>query len=179
MQQDRQRHLIRAPHKLRRLAGDASRALVATLALSGAGLVGIANWEKFAPRTYADAVGVPTIGYGTTQGVRPGQTITPERALVKLLEHVDQHSAAAVRRCVRVPLYQHEFDAYVSLTYNIGGEAFCGSTLVKLLNAGQYTTACQQILRWDRAGGKPLAGLTRRRQAEAKTCLGQDAGDGL
>ena len=157
------------------MLGAATRTMVAALALSAAGLVGIANWEQFAPRTYADAVGVPTIGYGTTEGVKPGQTITPERALVKLLQHVDKDSAAAVRRCVTVPLFQHEFDAYVSLTYNVGSANFCNSTLVKLLNQGQYAQACEQILRWDRAGGRQLRGLTSRRQAERDTCMGSAA----
>lgn len=161
----------------RLMMGAATRTVVAALALSAAGLVGIANWEQFVPRTYTDSAGVATIGYGTTEGVQAGQTITPERALVKLLDHVDKDSAAAVRRCVKVPLYQHEFDSFVSLTYNIGSSNFCNSTLVKLLNRGQYAQACEQILRWDRAGGQVLRGLTLRRQAERRTCIGDAAND--
>jgi len=159
--------------RLRLMLGAVSRTTVAALALSAAGLVAIANREAFVDHTYTDAVGVPTIGYGTTgPDVKPGQTITPERALVRLLQHVDQDSAAAVKRCVTVPLFQREFDAYVSLVYNIGSRAFCTSTLVKVLNQGQYDEACRQILRWNRAGGRELPGLTRRRQAEAATCMG-------
>lgn len=173
------RSFLGAVTRWRLMFGAVSRTLVASLALSAAGLVGIANWERFVPRTYNDAVGVPTIGYGTTEGVQPGQTITPERALVKLLDHVDKDSAAAVRRCVTVPLYQHEFDAYVSLTYNIGSSNFCNSTLVKLLNQGQYVQACDQILRWDKAGGRVLRGLTLRRQAERRICLGEAANDAV
>ncbi len=167
--------------RLRLMLGAVSRTVVAALALSAAGLVGIANWEQFVGRTYTDAVGVPTIGYGTTgPDVKPGQTITPERALVRLLQHVDQDSAAAVRRCVTVPLFQHEFDAYVSLTYNIGSRAFCGSTLVELLNQGRYEDACRQILVWNRVGCRgpggcrELAGLTNRRRAEFATCMGPE-----
>jgi len=71
-----------------------------------------------------------------------------------------------VGKFVRVPLTQNEFDALVSLTYNIGCSAFAGSTLLKLLNSSDYDGAAVQILRWDKQAGKPLAGLTRRRRAE-------------
>lgn len=188
--------------RLRLMLGAVARTTVAALALSAAGLVGIANWEQFVGRTYTDAVGVPTIGYGTTgPDVKPGQTITPERALVRLLQHVDQDSAAAVKRCVKVPLFQHEFDAYVSLTYNIGSRAFCNSakpgqppTLVDLINAERYAEACDRILEFNKARdltkrvlnprtGKlehplvPLNGLTKRRQAERITCMGPAGND--
>ena len=69
-------------------------------------------------------------------------------------------------------MYPHEFSAFVSLTYNIGEGAFCRSTLVKKLNAGDYEGACKEILRWDRFQGKPLRGLTLRRQDEYRQCMG-------
>ena len=78
-----------------------------------------------------------------------------------------------VKSCVKVPLAQYEYDAFVSLTYNIGGQAFCSSTLVKKLNAYDYEGACNEILKWDKFRGKPLPGLTKRRQQENKQCLGQ------
>ena len=78
----------------------------------------------------------------------------------------------AIKECVIVPLHQYEYDAYVSLSYNIGAKAFCRSTLVKRLNEERYTEACNQILRWDQYKGKPLSGLTKRRQEEYKKCLG-------
>jgi len=71
-----------------------------------------------------------------------------------------------------VPLHQHEYDAFLSLAYNIGSGAFCGSTLVRLLNDRRYCEACDQILRWDKFQGRPLRGLTLRRQAEHRQCLG-------
>jgi lysozyme len=71
-----------------------------------------------------------------------------------------------------VPLHQHEYDAFLSLAYNIGAGAFCGSTLVRKLNTGDYTGACAEILRWDKFQGQPLRGLTLRRQAEHRQCLG-------
>lgn len=142
------------------------------LALSASALVGIAAHEGYRGEAYEPVKGdVPTIGFGTTEGVEMGDRITPERALVRLLQDANKFEKA-VRRCAPVPMHQYEFDAYVSLTYNIGEGAFCKSTLVKKLNAGDYEGACEQILRWDRFKGRPLPGLTKRRQQEYEQCLG-------
>lgn len=152
--------------------GTRARISIAAVVVSAATLVGIAQFEGYRSDAYRDSVGVPTIGYGETAGVKIGQKTTPERALVQLLSSANKH-ADAIRQCISVPLYQHEFDAYVSLAYNIGAKNFCNSTLVKKLNAGDYTGACEQIKRWNKAGGKPLAGLTKRREAEYRTCIGE------
>ena len=80
---------------------------------------------------------------------------------------------SSIGRCVKVPLYQHEFTAYASLTYNIGGKAFCSSTLVRKLNAGDYAGACAEIPRWNRAGGKVIPGLDNRRAHERAVCEGR------
>jgi lysozyme len=93
------------------------------------------------------------------------------QALVRKLADVQQFEGA-LKRCVRIPLHQHEYDAFLSLAYNIGSGAFCSSTLVRKLNAGDYAGACAEILRWDRFQGQPLRGLTLRRQAEHRQCLG-------
>ena len=148
-----------------------TRITVAALAVSAAALVGIATHEGYRGEAYKDAVGVPTIGFGETAGVKPGDRTTPERALVQLLSSTEKH-ADAIRQCIKVPLYQHEFDSYVSLAYNIGTGAFCKSTLVKKLNAKDYTGACEDIRRWNRAGGKVLPGLTKRRETEYRMCMG-------
>ena len=149
-----------------------TRITVAALVVSAAALVGIATHEGYRGEAYKDATGIPTIGYGETAGVKMGDKTTPERALVQLLESTEKH-ADAIRSCIRVPLYQHEFDAYVSLAYNIGTGAFCRSTLVKKLNAGDYSGACSEIKRWNRAGGKVLPGLITRREAEYRMCMGE------
>ncbi|NBW17555.1 MAG: lysozyme [Caulobacteraceae bacterium] len=142
------------------------------LALSASALVGIALHEGYSPVAYEPVKGdVPTIGFGTTEGVKHGDTITPERALTRLLNDANKFQTA-VKTCAPVPMFQYEFDAYVSLTYNIGAKNFCGSTLAKKLKAGDYAGACKEILRWDRFKGKPLAGLTKRRQKEYEQCLG-------
>lgn len=149
-----------------------ARAQVASLVLAASTLVGIAVHEGYRGDAYVPVKGdVPTIGFGSTDGVRMGDRTTPERSLVRLLDEIEGVYAAGVRRCVTVPLYQHEYEAYVSLAYNIGVNAFCRSTLVKLLNQERYVEACEQIKRWNRAGGKVLRGLTIRREAEYKQCM--------
>lgn len=149
------------------------RVAVTSLCVSGAGLVGIAGWEKYREVAYLPTPNdVPTVGFGETQGVKLGDKTSVDRALVQLLVSAEKH-AQGVRSCVTAPLYQYEFDAYVSLTYNIGVTNFCSSTLVKVLNAGDYTEACKQILRWNRQKGVVLAGLTRRREIEYRQCIGE------
>jgi lysozyme len=148
-----------------------TRVKIAALTLSASALVGIAGWEGFKGTAYQDIVGIWTIGFGTTGGVKQGQTIDPVKALQRKLDDV-QKFEGALKKCVKVPLHQHEYDAYLSLAYNIGPTAFCNSTLVRRLNSQDYTGACREILRWNRAGGKVVRGLTLRREAEYKQCIG-------
>lgn len=147
------------------------RIRLAALGLSAAALVGIATFEGYSPTTYLDIVGIPTIGFGTTHGVKPGQKTDPVAALQRKLSDV-QKFEGAIKQCVTVPLHQYEYDAYLSLAYNIGSGAFCGSTLVKKLNKQDYEGACREILRWNRAGGKVVRGLSVRREKEYRTCIG-------
>ena len=149
-----------------------ARIVIGALTLSASALVGIAVHEGYRGEAYIPVKGDrPTLGYGTTDGVKLGDTIEPVQALVRKLQDV-QRFEGALRQCVRVPLHQHEYDAFLSLAYNIGPGAFCSSTLVRRLNAGDYAGACAEILRWDRFRGEPLRGLTLRRQAENRQCLG-------
>jgi lysozyme len=145
---------------------------IATISLSATALVALLVHEGYRENAYIPVAGdVPTIGFGTTTGVKLGDRTSPERALTVAMRDV-QGFEGAIKECVTVPLAQYEYDAFVSLSYNIGSNAFCRSTLVKKLNAGDYAGACNQILRWDQFKGKPLAGLTKRRQEEYKKCLG-------
>lgn len=144
---------------------------ITTLALSATALVALALSEGYTPRAVQPLPGdKPTIGFGTTDGVRMGDTITPPKALERKLRDV-QAFEGAIKQCVRVPLSQGEYDAFVSLAYNIGSAAFCKSTLVRELNAGNYAAACKQILRWDRFKGQQIRGLTLRREREYQTCI--------
>lgn len=149
-----------------------NRQSIAALSLSAAALIGLAVSEGYTDKAVIPVPGdKPTIGFGTTANVKLGDTTTPIRALQRVLVDVQTYEGA-VKQCVKVPLYQNEYDAYLQLAYNIGTNAFCGSTLVKKANAGDYLGACKEILRWDRFQGQPLAGLTKRRQAEYKQCMG-------
>lgn len=149
-----------------------NRTQLAALTLSAASLIGIVAHEGYRDEAYIPVPGdVPTIGFGTTEGVKLGDKTTPIKALQRVAEDVNKFEGA-VKQCVSVPLYQYEYDAYISLSYNIGSSAFCSSTLVKLLNEGQYADACKQILRWDKFKGQPLRGLTIRRQSEYQKCIG-------
>jgi lysozyme len=152
---------------------------VAVGSIATAGVVSlIASFEGFSTSAYIPVKGdVPTIGYGQTyyadgQRVMLGDVITEQIARQQLAELVKRDFIEQVARCVSVPLTQGEFSAYVSLAYNIGTTAFCGSTLVKKLNAGDYTGACSQILRWNKSGGRVLRGLQNRRFEEYKLCMG-------
>lgn len=149
------------------------RMAVSGLTVGAALLVGITVHEGFPLEAVIPVPGdVPTIGPGRTEGVKMGDKTEPVRELVYLLNNLEGKYAAGVRKCVKVPLYQHEFDVYVSLAYNVGVSAFCGSTLVKLLNQERYAEACEQIKRWDKFKGKPLRGLTIRRESEYRQCIG-------
>lgn len=147
------------------------RIIIAALTLSAAGFGGIVAHEGYSAVAVAPVPGdVPTFGFGTTEGVKLGQTITPPLAVARALKDVARYEGA-VKQCVRVPLAQHEYDAYISLAYNIGPGAFCGSSLVRKLNTGDYPGACAEILRWDKFKGRQLAGLTTRRKTEYAQCL--------
>ena len=160
------------------------RRSLAALSLSAAALVGIVLHEGYSDRAIIPVPGaVPTIGFGTTAGVKLGDTTTPPKALARALVDVQQFEGA-IKTCVTVPLTQNEYDAYVSFAYNVGRRAFCQSTLVKKLNLGDFKGACDELLRWRFFQGKDCAlpenrrlcgGLVKRREAEYRQCLGEGA----
>ena len=133
--------------------------------ISKAGLDLIKQFEGLYLQAYRCPAGVPTIGYGHTAGVAMGQTITQQQADDYLRRDVRQFERA-VSRLVRVPLTQGQFDALVSFAFNLGEGALAQSTLLRLLNAGDYAGAAAQFDRWNKAGGRVLPGLVRRRAAE-------------
>lgn len=115
--------------------------------------------------SYQDSKGVWTIGYGSTEGVHAGMTITQQQADERFA--ADLHTAETSVNCqVAVPLNQNQFDALVSLVFNIGAEAFEESTLLKLLNQSSYIGAAAQFPRWDMSGGEFVQGLLNRRIEE-------------
>ena len=162
-----------------------TRTLIASLTLTASALVGLAVHEGYRGEAYIPVKGDrPTKGFGDAQGVKPGDKTDPVRALIRLNQQVNvfEHE---MRKCIgNVPMFQHEWDAYVSLTFNIGlgkdgvADGFCyvkrggNSTIVRRLKAGDYAGACEGILAWDKFKGQPLAGLTKRRQSEFRQCMG-------
>jgi lysozyme len=144
---------------------------IAALALTIAGGT-VTRFEGTRYSAYADAAGVWTICEGHTQGVKPGDTATPEQCTdyrnADLLVASD-----GVDSCVHVPLSVGERAAFVDFAFNVGVPAFCRSTLTRKLNSGDHAGACQELMRWTYAGGKQLPGLIARRDAERQLCKGQ------
>jgi lysozyme len=125
----------------------------------------IQSFEGLRLSAYQDSVGVWTIGYGHTKGVKPGDQINSRRADELFMEDVKGFEVE-VNTLVTVPLTQGQFDALVSFCFNLGINALRKSTLLKLLNQDDREGAARQFGRWTQAGGTVLAGLERRRAAE-------------
>jgi lysozyme len=123
------------------------------------------QFEGLELTSYQDSAGVWTIGYGHTAGVTQGMTCTQAQAETWLLEDI-QWAASVVQNQVLVPLTQGEFDALVDFVFNVGSGNFASSTMLRMLNAGNFAGAADQFARWDLAGGQVVAGLLRRRIAE-------------
>jgi lysozyme len=131
----------------------------------------IKSFEGLRLQSYQDSVGVWTIGYGTTRGIGPGMSITTEQAERMLMNDILRFEPE-VDRLVKVPLNQNQWDALLSFVYNLGSMNLGSSTLLKLLNARDYVGAAEQIPRWNKAGGKVLNGLIKRRAAERRLFAG-------
>jgi len=140
--------------------------------LAGTALVAsVSMWEGTEYKPYYDVVGVLTVCNGYTgPDIIPGKTYGKAECDSLLNKELTEHGMG-VLRCTQVPLNQNQYDAFTSFTYNVGVGAYCKSTLLKKLNAGDYTAACNELLRWNKAGGKVYKGLTRRREAERSLCL--------
>jgi lysozyme len=133
--------------------------------LSPAGLKLIEQFEGCRLEAYQDSGGVWTIGYGHTIEVSGGMTCTQDRA-DQWLQEDSQRAVDCVGENVHIDLTQHQFDALVSFTYNVGCGNFASSTLLKKLNGGDVEGAAEQFERWCKVKGQVVAGLLRRRQAE-------------
>nr|WP_315413852.1 lysozyme [uncultured Pseudomonas sp.] len=131
----------------------------------------IKSFEGLRLNSYQDSVGVWTIGYGATRGVTAGMAITNEQAERMLVNDIGRFEPE-IERLVKVALTQGQWDALVSFTYNLGAANLGSSTLLKLLNAGNYAGAADQFPRWNKAGGQVLTGLVKRRAAERSMFLG-------
>ena len=134
---------------------------------SAEGLSLIKKFEGCELYAYQCSAGVWTIGYGHTKDVEPGMQITQEDAEQMLVDELHEYENY-INEYVTAPLSQNQFDAMVSWVYNLGPANLKASTLLKVLNAGDYEGVPAQIRRWNKAGGEILDGLIRRREAEAR-----------
>ena len=134
--------------------------------ISVEGISLIKKFEGCELEAYQDSVGVWTIGYGHIKDVKQGDKINQDEAENLLEEEMPEYEGY-INDMVEVSLEQCQFDALVSWVYNLGPTNLSSSTLLKVLNEGDYDEVPFQIKRWNKAGGKVLEGLTRRREAEA------------
>lgn len=138
------------------------------------GLALIKEFEGCELKAYLCPAGVPTIGYGHTRSAKLGQTISQADADALLREDLAD-SEDAVDQLVTAPISDDQFSALVSFVFNVGMGAFERSTLLSMLNANAGAdTVAAQFLRWNKANGEELPGLTRRRHAERALFLGKD-----
>ena len=144
-----------------------------TMIISTAGVDLLTHFEGLRLEAYQDSVGVWTIGYGHTKGVTPSMKITESQANNLLKTELIEYQNY-INEMVEVKLSQCQFDALVCWVYNLGPTNLKNSTLLTLLNQGVKFQIPEQIRRWNRAGGKVLKGLVRRRTAEALMFAGRD-----
>lgn len=152
-----------------------SRLVTAAGAITVAGTLAVSHtgaWEGLRLVAYQDVVGVWTACYGETKDIKRGMRFTKDQCDVMFIDSLTKHEAG-MRACLVDP-DGLPIPTYVSMTgatYNIGVAGFCGSSMARLLNTGNIRAACDALLRWNKAGGRVIKGLTNRREDERKLCL--------
>ena len=155
--------------------------------MSANGLELLEQWEGFKPNVYKDSAGLPTIGVGhllTKSELSSGKIVIngtsvpysgglTNQQVLNLLSQDVNPAGQAVNNNVKVTLNQNQFDALVSFTFNVGSGSFNSSTLLKVLNQGEYDQVPDQLRRWNKAGGKVVQGLVNRRENEIKLWNGE------
>ncbi len=142
---------------------------VAGAAVIAAATVLIAQWEGLRLVAYDDGGGVWTICYGHTKGVKQGDVATKQQCIDWLQEDIAEHSAG-MRQCATVPYKENEEIAHLSLVFNIGVSAYCGSSALRKHNAGEPDAGCDLMKLWIKDNGKTIPGLVSRRNAESIIC---------
>ncbi len=130
----------------------------------------VGQWEGLRMEAYRDIVGVWTVCYGETKGVAPGDSHSKAECDAMLAREIIAYEAA-LDRCLTADVPLGMKVALVSWTYNVGAGAACRSTLVRKANAGDLVGACNELPRWNRAGGRVITGLSNRRMSERAMCL--------
>ncbi|RWO83185.1 MAG: lysozyme [Mesorhizobium sp.] len=134
------------------------------------GLIG--GFEGLRTKAYRDVVGVPTVCFGETRGVKMGDAYTVDQCKTMLGDALVEFETG-MRRCMVAPdaVPDKPYVAFLSFTYNVGIGAYCKSTLARRVNTGDIRGACNELPKWNRAGGRIIRGLTTRRAEERKLCL--------
>lgn len=149
-------------------------ALAATLAASSIAVPMIAEREGFVPVGYPDpgplGVKLPTACFGATKGIVLGKRYTEQECAQMLADDVVRHGLD-IAPCLPPTLPLETRAAFISFGYNVGSGAFCASTLSRKARAGDLAGACNELLRWTKAGGRELPGLVKRRKAERELCM--------
>ncbi|OCP21885.1 MULTISPECIES: lysozyme [unclassified Ensifer] len=144
-------------------------------ALTAAGAMSVqtvGGFEGLVLYAYQDVVGIWTACYGETKGIKPGMRFSKETCNNMLIDSLIEHEQG-MRRCMKAPdsLSDKVYVSQLSLAYNVGVGAYCKSTMLKKLNAGDIRGACGEFGKWVKAGGRTIKGLVTRRAAETKLCL--------
>lgn len=152
---------------VKKATGAAGAVLIATAAFVG-------PWEGLRTDAYLDRIASPpvwTVCYGETKGVGPGDSYTATECQDMLAQSLKGYRDGLTACIPSLPAQPQGVQvALTSWTYNVGIGAACRSTLAKRANAGDWRAACTELLKWDKAGGKVIRGLTNRRQAEYRLC---------
>jgi lysozyme len=142
--------------------------------LMAAAVALVGGWEGLRTIAYPDALanGIPTVCFGETRGVKLGDRYTVDQCKVMLGDALVEFETA-MRKCLKAPdaIPAKPYTAFLSLSYNIGSGAFCGSTVARRANAGDLRGACNAIPMWNKAGGRVIKGLVNRRAEERRICL--------
>ncbi len=141
-------------------------------ALTAAAIALVGAWEGLRTVAYRDVVGIPTVCYGETRGVKMGDRYTKAECDAMLGEGLKDFEKG-MRRCLKDPdgIPDKTYVAFLSFSYNVGTGAFCRSTLVKKANRGDLRGACNELPKWVNAGGRRIKGLVNRRKDELRICL--------
>lgn len=143
-----------------------------TGAMMAAAVALVGAWEGLRTVAYRDVVGIPTVCFGETRGVKMGNRYTVDECKAMLGDALVEFETG-MRKCLKAPdaIPGKSYVAFLSLSYNIGTGAFCRSTVARRANAGDIRGACEAITMWNKAGGRVIKGLVNRRAEERKICL--------
>ena len=156
----------------RHVRGVAQKSALVTAAVLALATPVIVHFEGDIRRGYRDPIGIVTACSGHTKTAQLGKTYTAQECRDLLARDLEEHNAGLLT-CVKAPMPPEVHAAMLSWAFNVGVNNACRSTAIKKLNAGDFTGACNELLKWTLAGGRELPGLVRRRQAENRLCLGQ------